>query len=124
MDTLCCARAICVTKAWLHKDDTGVTERHYHSVTEQETYQARMAIQLHEEAGVPIGPYGHEALEKFQAYLSQDYQLQVMSMTHPYMVRIKVFQHPSSYVTCNLKIITMDVGRIWGSWNGGIFAIV
>ena len=30
---------------------------------DKETAQTRMARQLHEESGVPLGPYGHDALE-------------------------------------------------------------
>ena len=52
-DVLCCARVICVTKAWLHKDDSRDTKRHYHKINYREAYQARIAWKLHEEAGVP-----------------------------------------------------------------------
>ena len=38
IDTLCCARAICVTKTWLHKDDSRDAKRHYYNVTHRETY--------------------------------------------------------------------------------------
>lgn len=86
IDTLCCARAIFVTKAWLHKDDSRDAKRHYYKVTHREAYQARMARKLHEDAGVRLGPCGHEAPEKCQAYLSPDYQLKVMAMSFPYMV--------------------------------------
>ena len=44
-----------------------------------------MARKLHEDAGVPLGPCGHKALEKFQAYLSPDYQFKVMATSFPYM---------------------------------------
>ena len=52
-DVLCCARVICVTKAWLHEDDSRDAKRHYHVINYREAYQARIARKLHEEAGVP-----------------------------------------------------------------------
>lgn len=45
-----------------------------------------MARKLHEDAGVPLGPCGRKALEKFQAYLSPDYQFKVMATSFPSMV--------------------------------------
>lgn len=90
---LCCALAICVTKAWLHKDDSRDAKRHYYNVTHREAYQVRMARKLHEEAGVPLGPCGHEALEQFQTFLSPDCQLKVMAMSFPYMV---TYQGPNA----------------------------
>ena len=44
----CYARAICVTKAWLHKDETVDSWRKYDNMKRYEPFQARMARQLHE----------------------------------------------------------------------------
>lgn len=90
---LCRTRAICVTKAWLHKDENVDIWRNYCNIQQKDQVQTRMTRQLHEEFGVPLGPCGHDALESFQAFLSPHYQLKVLSTSYPHMV---TFQGPEA----------------------------
>ena len=75
-DGLCCARAIIVTKAKYDKDPQ------YKSIVKHERpMQTRLAQELHETSGVPLGPCGIPEVKKFQATLS-GYQLNVVSKEH------------------------------------------
>lgn len=101
IDDLCCARAICVTQAWLHKDKTVDSWRNYCNIQQKDQVQSRMAPKLHEESGVPLGPCGHDALETFQAFLSPHYQLKVLSTSYPHMV---TFQGPKAPLVIRLLL--------------------
>lgn len=69
-----------------------------------------MVRKLHEGAGVPLGPCGHEALEQFKkTFLCSDYQLKVVTMSFPYMVTsqgpnapliIRILQFEDHYHGC------------------------
>ena len=72
-DELCCACAIVVAKAKLDNDP-----QYTSIVNHRGTLQARLAHELHEQAGVPLGPCGIEEIKKFQAVLP-GYQLNVVS---------------------------------------------
>ena len=75
-DDLCCARAIIVAKAKLDKDP------HYEAIRKpNRAMQSRLARELHESAGVPLGPCGIPEVTKFQTALP-DYQLNVISKEH------------------------------------------
>ena len=115
IDTLRCARAICVTKTWLHKDDSRDAKRHYYNVAHREVYQARILRKLHEDAGVPLGPCGHEALEQFQTFPSPDYQIKVVAMSFPYMVTYQGPNAPLIIRILQFGIIMADANRIWDS---------
>jgi hypothetical protein len=76
IDELCCARAIIVAKAKLDKDPQ------YKSIVSRTgTLQDRLAHQLHESAGVPLGSCGIAEVKKFQTALP-GYQLNVISKEH------------------------------------------
>jgi hypothetical protein len=75
-DELCCARAIVVAKAKLDRDP-----QYKSIVTPRGTLQSRLARQLHESAGVPLGSCGIPEIKKFQAALP-GYQLNVSSKEH------------------------------------------
>ena len=85
-DKLCCARAICVAKAWIHKDEGNRQKLVYENAKKCDTVRSRMAHQLHEDAGIPLGACGHQELKKFQDFLAPDYQLKVMATSYPYMM--------------------------------------
>ena len=75
-DELCCARAIIVAKAKYDKD------LQYKSlVSRTGTVQGRLAQELHETSGVPLGPCGIPEVKKFQTTLP-GYQLNVVSKEH------------------------------------------
>jgi hypothetical protein len=75
-DDLCCARAIVVAKGKLDKDPK------YKSIVDHRgKVQGRLARELHESAGVPLGSCGIPEVKKFQAALP-DYQLNVISKEH------------------------------------------
>ena len=86
-DQLCCARAIVTTKAWLHRNDPGhMPMRDWNTLQKGRPRQGVYARQLHQAAGVPEGPCGLPELEKFQKYLSPNYQLKVMSRQKPFFI--------------------------------------
>ena len=85
-DNLCLARAICLTKAHLHKDDGVEGKRYYKNLGNNPNVLTRCAKFLHKQAGVPEGPCGRAELEKFQQYLAPDYQLKVMTTCYPYCI--------------------------------------
>ncbi|PFX27098.1 hypothetical protein AWC38_SpisGene8231 [Stylophora pistillata] len=74
-DSLCLARAICLTKAWFHKDDDRESLNHYKNLRDYPISLTRSAKYQHREAGVPEGACGREELQKFQEYLAPDYRL-------------------------------------------------
>ena len=75
-DDLCCARAIIVAKAKYNKDPK------YKSIVDHRRgMQTRLAQELHETSGVPLGPCGIPEVKKFQAALPV-YQLNVASKEH------------------------------------------
>ena len=75
-DELCCARAIIVAKAKYDKDPQ------YRSlVSRTGTVRGRLAQELHETSGVPLGPCGIPEVKKFQTTLP-GYQLNVVSKEH------------------------------------------
>ena len=63
-DELCCARAICIAKAWIHKDEGYRQKIDCENVKRCETVQSRMAHQLHEDAGGPLGGMRARRIEK------------------------------------------------------------
>ena len=63
-DELCCARAICIAKAWIHKDEGYRQKIDCENVKRCETVQLRMAHQLHEDAGGPLGGMRARRIEK------------------------------------------------------------
>ena len=69
MNPLLCTSYLC-HETWLHKDENRDTKQHNENVRLHESYQARMARQLHQEASVPLGPCGHDALNSFQTLLA------------------------------------------------------
>ena len=72
-DELCMARALVVAKAKLDNDP------HYKYVSDhRKPMQARLAQELHQNAGVPFGPCGIEQAKLFQAYLVE-YQINIGS---------------------------------------------
>ena len=67
-DELCLARA----NAKVDKDD-----RYKPIVDHQGTMQTRLARELHQKAGVPIGPCGLDEVKQFQIYMIEyQYRLQ------------------------------------------------
>ena len=75
-DNLCLARAIVVAKAKVDND-----ERYENIRKSEKPLQGRLAHELHEKAGVPLGQCGIEEVKKFQAYLT-DYQINIVSKEH------------------------------------------
>ena len=72
-DDLCMARALVVAKAKLDNDPQ------YKSIVDHRgTMQTRLAQELHQNAGAPLGPCGIEEAKQFQAYLA-DYQISIVS---------------------------------------------
>ncbi|PFX24415.1 hypothetical protein AWC38_SpisGene10975 [Stylophora pistillata] len=75
-DNICLVRAICLTKAHLHRDDDVEGIRYYRILRRIDNVPTRCAKHLHEQAGVPEARCGHPELEKFQQYL-ESYQQKV-----------------------------------------------
>ena len=72
-DELCMARALVVAKAKLDNNPQ------YKSIVDhRRPMQRRLAQELHQNAGVPLGPCGIEQAKQFQAYLSE-YQISIVS---------------------------------------------
>ena len=72
-DDLCMARALVVTKAKLDNDlqDRQIQDH-------RRPMQTCLAQELHQNAGVPLGPCGLEQAKQFQAYLTE-YQISIVS---------------------------------------------
>ena len=64
-DDLCCARGIFTMKEYVDGDP----QKQYRNLRDGTPIQARLAKQLHRDAGVPECPCGYVELEKFQAFL-------------------------------------------------------
>ena len=72
-DDLCMARALVVAKAKLDNDPQ------YKSIVDhRRPMQTRLAQELHQNAGAPLGPCGIEQAKQFQAYLTE-YQINIVS---------------------------------------------
>ncbi|PFX25072.1 hypothetical protein AWC38_SpisGene10311 [Stylophora pistillata] len=85
-DNFCLAKAICLTKAHLHKDEDKDGYNKFHNLKNNPSVLTRCAKFLHREARVPEGACGREELQKFQEYLAPDYRLKVMSVRYPYSI--------------------------------------
>ena len=72
-DNLCMARALVVAKAKVDNDPQYKFVADY-----RKPQQTRLAQELHQNAGVPLGPCGIEEAKQFQAYLT-DYQISIVS---------------------------------------------
>ena len=72
-DNLCCARPIVVAKAKYDNDP-----EYKNIVDHRGTKQGRLANELHESAGVPLGPYSIPEIKKFETALA-GYQLNMVS---------------------------------------------
>jgi hypothetical protein len=75
-DDLCLARALVVSIAKIENDS-----QYKSIVTHRRPMQTRLAHDLHQKAGVPIGSCGIEEVKQFQAYLT-DYQINIVSKEH------------------------------------------
>ena len=75
-DELCLARALVVAKAKIDND-----EQYKSIVDHRGSLQTQLAYELHEKAGVPLGPCGMDEVKQFQTYLS-DYQINIVSKEH------------------------------------------
>ena len=72
-DNLCMARALVVSKAKVDNDTRDRLIRDH-----RRPMQTRFAQELHQNAGVPLGPCGIEEAKQFQAYLA-DNQISIVS---------------------------------------------
>ena len=70
---LCMARALVVAKAKLDNDS-----QYKYVADYRKLMQTRLVQELHQNAGVPLGPCGLEEAKQFQAYLT-DYQISIVS---------------------------------------------
>ena len=75
-DDLCLARALVVSIAKIENDS-----RYKSIVDHRRPMQTRLAHDLHQKAGVPIGSCGIDEVKQFQAYLT-DYQINIVSKEH------------------------------------------
>jgi hypothetical protein len=99
-DDLCLARTIVVSIA---KIENG--SRYKSIVDHCQPMQTRLAHDLHEKAGIPIGSFGIDQVRQFQAYLT-DYQINIVSKEHQNSVifsgpekekRIYLFLHDNHF---------------------------
>ena len=99
-DNLCMARAIVVAKAKLDNDprDRQIRDHRW-------PMQTRLAQELHQNAGVPLGPRGIEQAKLFQAYLPE-YQINIVSKEYNNNIiyagpekdkRIYLYMHDNHY---------------------------
>ena len=72
-DDLCMVQALVVAKAKLDNDT-----RDRHIRMSNRPLQTRLAQELHQNAGIPLGPCGIEQAKLFQAYLTE-YQINIVS---------------------------------------------
>ena len=111
-DTLCCARAIVTTRAWLHRNDPGVMPMNDWTMLQKGLpRQGVYARQLHQAAGVPEGPCGLAELAKFQQHLSPHYQLKVMSRQKPFFIIYSGPEAPNS-ITSSLQPLHFGARRL------------
>jgi hypothetical protein len=99
-DDLCLARALVVSIAKIENDS-----RYKSIVDHRRQMQTRLAHDLHQKAGVPIGSCGIDEVKQFQAYLT-DYQINIVSKEHQNSVifsgpdkekRIYLFLHDNHF---------------------------
>ena len=99
-DDLCMARALVVAKAKLDDDprDRQIRDHRW-------PMQTRLARELHQNAGVPLGPCGIEQAKLFQAYLTE-YQINIVSKEYNNNIiyagpekdkRIYLYMHDNHY---------------------------
>lgn len=84
-DDLCCARALVTMKAYVDKQCGLPVEITYNALRRGKRAQERLAKTLHQQAGVPEGPCGHDELVAFQNALP-DYQIKVLTLGPPHMI--------------------------------------
>ena len=99
-DDLCLARALIVSIAKIEKDSR------YKSIADHRwPLQTRLASDLHQKAGVPVGPCGLDEVKRFQKYLSE-YQVNIVSKDHQNSIlysgpekdkKIYLFLHDNHY---------------------------
>jgi hypothetical protein len=75
-DNICLARALIVSIARIEKDSRDRQIRN-----SERPLQERLACELHERAGVPIGACGMSEVRQFQAYLTE-YEINIVSKEH------------------------------------------
>ena len=111
-DDLCMARALVVAKARLENDP-----RDRHIRMSNRSLQARLAQELHQNAGVPLGPCGIEQAKQFQAYLSE-YQISIVSKEYGDKIiyggpekdkKIYLYMHNNHYdvITKNPRVFSL-----------------
>lgn len=85
-DEICCAGAIVVAKALVHKDDDEDAKTRWNSIRDSDcNIQLVEACKLHHEVHVPHGPCGPDELHAFSLAPSlYDYQLMVIDATQGY----------------------------------------
>lgn len=107
-DDLCCARAIVVAKAHVHKDDSARAKTRWNSIRQGRCrIQREEACLLHHEAHVPRGPCGPDELHAFSLAPSlYDYQLMVVDASRGYKLfvygpsstkKLVLFYHDNHY---------------------------
>jgi hypothetical protein len=75
-DDLCLARALVVAEAKIDNDSQ------YKSIVDhRRPLQTRLARELHQNSGVPLGPCGLDEVKQFQTYMSE-YQINIVSKEH------------------------------------------
>ena len=99
-DDLCLARALVVSIAKIENDSR------YKSIADHRwPLQTRLANDLHQKAGVPVGPCGLDEVKRFQKYLSE-YQVNIVSKDHQNSIlysgpekdkKIYLFLHDNHY---------------------------
>ena len=97
---MCLARALVVSIAKIKNDSR------YKTISDhRRSMQTRLAHNLHEKAGVPIGKCGLEEVKQFQTYLSE-YQINIVSKDHQNSIiyscpekekKIYLFSHDNHY---------------------------
>ena len=99
-DEICLARALVVSMAKIENDGQ------YKSIVDhRRPLQTRLAYDLHEKAGVPVGPCGLDEVKQFQIHLT-DHQINIVSKEHQNSIlysgrekekKIYLFLHDSHY---------------------------
>ena len=99
-DELCLARALVVSKAKIDNDPRDRLIR-----KSERPLQTRLAQELHQKSGVPLGPCGLDEVKQFQTYLSE-YQINIVSKEHQNAIlysgpeqekRIYLYLHDNHY---------------------------
>ena len=68
--------------------------------------QTRLAHDLHEKAGIPIGSCGIDQVRQFQAYLT-DYQINIVSKEHQNSVIFPDLKKRKGFICFCMTIISM-----------------